>query len=80
MVTWEESVYFFLACLQEKALSFDVKIAYSGVVESSVCPPRSGDQMKEPWMKMPPRVLPEWPGLGLDTGQRKPVGKPILLR
>ena len=43
----------------ETELSFDVKIAFSAVVESSVCLPCSEDQMKELWMKkLPPKAWP----------------------
>ncbi|XP_029782968.1 uncharacterized protein LOC115281688 [Suricata suricatta] len=58
---------------KEKELSFDVKIASSGVVESSVCPRSSGDQMKEPWTKLPPRALPE---TGQASGWREASASP----
>lgn len=65
----------------ETELSFDVKIAFSAVVESSVCLPCSEDQMKELWMKkLPPMAcfFPPVTGFRPDRANHRPnQGGPI---
>lgn len=61
----------------EIELSFDVKIAFSAVVESSVCLPCSEDQMKELWMKkLPPTAWCFPPVTGLRPDKANHQGGP----